>query len=72
MTNNVVLTTTRHGDLYALNAATGAVLFKTPMSAGRTHPSPSTATTYRRGRAALPPAQRDMIIAYKLGARQAP
>jgi outer membrane protein assembly factor BamB len=33
VTNDVVLTTTFHGDLYALDAATGAILFKTPMSA---------------------------------------
>ena len=35
VTNDVVLTTTFHGDLYALDAATGAILFKTPMSAGK-------------------------------------
>jgi outer membrane protein assembly factor BamB len=38
VTNDVVLTTTFHGDLYALDAATGAILFKTPMSAGSDAP----------------------------------
>ena len=38
VTNGVVLTTTFHGDLYALDAATGAILFKTPMSAGSNAP----------------------------------
>jgi outer membrane protein assembly factor BamB len=49
VTNGVVLTTTFHGDLYALDAATGAILFKTPMSAGATRQSPSTATTSSPG-----------------------
>jgi alcohol dehydrogenase (cytochrome c) len=33
VTNDLVLTTTFHGDLYALDAATGAILLNTPMSA---------------------------------------
>ncbi len=38
VTNDVVLTTTFKGDLYALDATTGAILFKTPMSAGSNAP----------------------------------
>src|SRR5215472_14945153 len=38
VTNDVVLTTTFHGDLYALDAATGKILLKTPMSAGSNAP----------------------------------
>jgi alcohol dehydrogenase (cytochrome c) len=69
VTNDVVLTTTFHGDLYALNAATGAVLFKAPMSAGSNAPVAVDGDYVIAGAgAALPPTQRDMIIAYKLGA----
>jgi outer membrane protein assembly factor BamB len=69
VTNNVVLTTTFHGDLYALNATTGAILFKTPMSAGSNAPVAVDGDYVIAGAgAALPPTQRDMIIAYKLGA----
>ena len=38
ITNNVVFTTTYHGDLYAFNAATGAILLKTPLSAASNAP----------------------------------
>ncbi len=38
VTNNVVFTTTYNGDLYAFNAATGAILLKTPLSAGTNAP----------------------------------
>ena len=38
VTNDVVLTTTFHGDLYAFDANTGAILLKTPMSAGSNAP----------------------------------
>ncbi len=69
VTNGVVLTTTFHGDLYALDAATGAILFKTPMSAGSNAPVAVDGDYVIAGAgAALPPTQRDMIIAYKLGA----
>ena len=68
-TNDVVLTTTFHGDLYALNAATGAILFKTPMSAGSNAPVAVDGDYVIAGAgAALSSTQRDMIIAYKLGA----
>ena len=69
VTNNVVLTTTFHGDLYALDAATGAILFKTPMSAGSNAPVAVDGDYVIAGAgAALSSTQRDMIIAYKLGA----
>jgi outer membrane protein assembly factor BamB len=69
VTNDVVLTTTFHGDLYALDAATGAVLFKTPMSAGSNAPVAVDGDYVIAGAgAALSSTQRDMIIAYKLGA----
>jgi outer membrane protein assembly factor BamB len=69
VTNDVVLTTTFHGDLYALDAATGAILLKTPMSAGSNAPVAVDGDYVIAGAgAALPPTQRDMIIAYKLGA----
>ena len=38
VTGNVVFTTTYNGYLYAFNAATGAVLLKTPLSAGTNSP----------------------------------
>jgi glucose dehydrogenase len=69
VTNDVVFTTTFHGDLFALDAATGAILFKTPMSAGSNAPVAVDGDYVIAGAgAALPPAQRNMIIAYKLGA----
>ena len=69
VTNDVVLTTTFHGDLYALDAATGAILFKTPMSAGSNAPVAVDGDYVIAGAgAALSGTQRDMIIAYKLGA----
>ena len=69
VTNDVVLTTTFHGDLYALDAATGAVLFKTPMSAGSNAPIAVDGDYVIAGAGvALSATQRDMIIAYKLGA----
>jgi alcohol dehydrogenase (cytochrome c) len=68
VTNDVVLTTTFHGDLYALDAATGAILFKTPMSAGSNAPVAVDGDYVIAGAgAALSSTQRDMIIAYKLG-----
>ena len=33
MTSDVVFATTFHGDLYALDAGTGKILLKTPLSA---------------------------------------
>jgi len=69
VTNDIVLTTTFHGDLYALDAATGAILYKTPMSAGSNAPVAVDGDYVIAGAgAALSSTQRDMIIAYKLGA----
>ena len=69
VTNDVVFTTTFKGDLYALDAATGAILFKTPMSAGSNAPVAVDGDYVIAGAgAALSSTQRDMIIAYKLGA----
>ncbi len=68
VTNDVVLTTTFHGDLYALDAATGAILFKTPMSAGSNAPVAIDGDYVIAGAgAALSSTQQNMIIAYKLG-----
>jgi alcohol dehydrogenase (cytochrome c) len=69
VTNDVVFTTTSYGDLYALDATTGTILLKTPMSAGSNAPVAVDGDYVIAGAgAALPPKQRDMIIAYKLGA----
>jgi outer membrane protein assembly factor BamB len=69
VTNNVVLTTTFHGDLYALNAATGAIAFKTPLTAGSNAPVAVDGDYVIAGAGApLSARQRPMIIAYKLGA----
>ena len=70
VTNNVVFTTTYSGDLYAFNAATGAILLKTPLSAGSNAPV-SIAGDYVIVGAGVPSAsksQQELIIAYKLGA----
>jgi alcohol dehydrogenase (cytochrome c) len=69
VTNNVVFTTTFHGDLYAFNTATGAVLLKTPMSAGSNAPVTIDGDYVIAGAgAAVSASQRPLIIAYKLGA----
>ncbi len=69
VTNDVVFTTTVKGDLYALDATTGAILFKTPMSAGSNAPVAVDGDYVIAGAGvALSTTQRDMIIAYKLGA----
>jgi alcohol dehydrogenase (cytochrome c) len=69
VTNDVVFTTTFHGDLYALDAATGAILVKTPMSAGSNAPVAVDGDYVIAGAgAALSTTQRNLIIAYKLGA----
>ncbi len=68
VTNNVVFTTTFHGDLYALNAATGAILLKTPLSAGTNAPVAVNGDYVIAGAGApLAKAQQPMIIAYKPG-----
>jgi alcohol dehydrogenase (cytochrome c) len=69
VTNDVVFTTTFNGDLYALNAATGAILLKTPLSAGSNAPVAVDGDYVIAGAGApLTATQRPMIIAYKLGA----
>ncbi len=69
VTNNVVFTTTFHGDLFALNAATGAILLKTALSAGTNAPV-AVDGDYVIAGAGVPFAatEHPMIIAYKLGA----
>jgi alcohol dehydrogenase (cytochrome c) len=70
VTNDVVFTTTFSGYLYALDATTGAILFKAPMSA-RTNAPVAVDGDYviaGAGLAAPSSTQRNMIIAYKLGA----
>jgi len=70
VTNDVVFTTTFKGYLYALDAVTGAILFDTPMSAGSNAPVAVDGdyVIAGAGAAALGTTQRNMIIAYKLGA----
>jgi alcohol dehydrogenase (cytochrome c) len=69
VTNDVVFTTTFHGDLYALDAATGAVLLKTPLSAGSNAPVAVDGGYVSAGAGTpLSSTRRPMIIGYKLGA----
>jgi outer membrane protein assembly factor BamB len=70
VTNNVVFTTTFDGDLYAFNAATGAILLKTLLSAGTNAPVAIDGDYVIVGAAnALASGQQPLIIAYKLGAK---
>ena len=72
VTNNVVVTTTYNGHLYAFNASTGAVLLNKPMSAGTNAPIAVdgdyliTAASFAQSKTEKP-----LIIAYKLGANGA-
>ena len=69
VTNDVVFTTTFKGELYALDATTGAILFKTPMSAGSNAPVAVDGDyVIASAGVALSTTQRNMIIAYKPGA----
>ena len=69
VTNDVVFTTTFKGDLYALNATTGAIMFKTPLSAGSNAPVAVNGDYVIAGAGVkLSTTQRNMIIAYKVGA----
>src|SRR5215469_3664007 len=69
VTNDVVFTTTFKGYLYALDATTGAILFKTPMSARSNAPVAVDGDYVIAGAgAAQPGTQRNLVIAYKLGA----
>jgi alcohol dehydrogenase (cytochrome c) len=68
VTSNVVFTTTYSGHLYAFNAATGAILLNTPLSAGSNAPVTIDGDFVITG-AAVPLSGRPLIIAYKLGAK---
>jgi alcohol dehydrogenase (cytochrome c) len=68
VTNDVVFTTTFHGDLFALNAGTGKILLKTPLSAGSNAPVADGDYVIAGAGASLVPSEQRMIIAYKLGA----
>jgi outer membrane protein assembly factor BamB len=69
VTGNVVFTTTYSGFLYAFNAATGAVLLKTPMSAGSNAPVAIDGDYVIAGAGlqSLSPRVHNLIIAYRLG-----
>jgi len=68
VTNNVVFTTTYSGHLYAFNAATGAILLNTPLSAGSNAPVTIDGDYVIAG-ASVPLSGTPLIIAYKLGAK---
>jgi alcohol dehydrogenase (cytochrome c) len=70
VTNDVVFTTTYSGYLYAFDATTGAVLLKTPLSAGSNAPV-TVDGDYVIAGAGVPLSSGDqpMIIAYRLGAK---
>ena len=55
VTNDVVFTTTYNGYLYAFNAATGAILLKTPLSAGTNAPVTIDGNYVIAGEASSPP-----------------
>jgi alcohol dehydrogenase (cytochrome c) len=68
VTNNVVFTTTFLGDLYALNAGTGAILRKIPLPAGSNAPVTVDGDYVIAGAGVpLSKTERPQIIAYKLG-----
>jgi outer membrane protein assembly factor BamB len=69
VTNNVVFTTTFDGYLYAFNADTGAVLFKTPMSARTNAPVTVDGDYVIAGAGLASGSEQPLIIAYKLGAK---
>jgi alcohol dehydrogenase (cytochrome c) len=70
ITNNVVFTTTFNGYLYAFNTASGAILLKTPLSAGTNAPVTIAGDYVIVGAAnALSKGQRLLIIAYELGGK---
>ncbi len=69
VTNNVVFTTTYSGYLYAFNAATGAILLKTPLSSGSNAPVAIDGDHVLVGAGVqVPNNDKQLIIAYKLGA----
>ncbi len=69
VTNGVVFTTTYSGYLYAFNAATGAILLKTPLSSGSNAPVAVDGDYVLVGAGVqVPKTDKQLIIAYKLGA----
>jgi alcohol dehydrogenase (cytochrome c) len=69
ITNNIVFTTTYSGYLYAFNAATGAILLKTPLSTGSNAPVAVDGDYVIAGAGVqVPKTRQNLIIAYKLGA----
>ena len=69
VTNNVVFTTTYSGYLYAFNAATGAILLKTPLSSDSNAPVAVDGDHVLVGAGVqVPKNDKQLIIAYKLGA----
>jgi glucose dehydrogenase len=69
VTNDVVFTTTLSGELYAFDARTGAVLFKTPLSAGTNTPVAIDGDHVITGAANTSSTREHaLIIAYELGA----
>jgi alcohol dehydrogenase (cytochrome c) len=70
VTNDVVFTTTYSGYLYAFNAATGAILLKTPLSSGSNAPVAVDGDFVIAGAGVqtLAHHRKQLIIAYKLGA----
>ncbi len=70
VTNDVVFTTTYSGYLYAFSAATGAILLKTPLSAGSNSPVTIDGDYVIVGAGIQEPiSNRQLIIAYRLGAQ---
>jgi outer membrane protein assembly factor BamB len=69
VTNDVVFTTTYSGYLYAFNAATGAILLKTPLSSRSNAPVAVDGDYVLVGAGVqIPKNDKQLIIAYKLGA----
>ena len=69
VTNDVVFTTTYSGYLYAFNAATGAILLKTPLSSDSNAPVAVDGDHVLVGAGVqVPKNDKQLIIAYKLGA----
>jgi outer membrane protein assembly factor BamB len=69
ITNNVVFTTTYSGYLYGFNAATGAILLKTPLSTGSNAPVSIDGDYVIAGAGVqVPKTRKNLIIAYRLGA----
>ncbi len=70
LTNDVVVTTTYSGYLYAFNATTGAILLKTPLSSGSSSPVAIDGDYVIVGAGVQSKSKslHQLIIAYKLGA----